>query len=123
MSTLCTQQFFVVAILMMIVLYCTKESYGVPDAIVPSLLWQMIIFTIVPYALIQWASKYSNEMTVAMYDGVVEPLTGGIVAWGLFKNPVTQLNVVGAFIMVIAFAWSILIEHRRPTLLGSKKIQ
>jgi drug/metabolite transporter (DMT)-like permease len=113
MSVLCTQQFFVVIVFMGVVLFSTDQSLAMNHSSIPSLLWQMLVFTIVPYGLIQWASKYSDEMTVAMYDGVVEPLSGGVVAWGLFRNPVTLVNMIGAFLMLVAFAWSVLIEHKK----------
>lgn len=105
MLVLCTQQFFVISFLcaLMIVLM-PDEVFSVESGIFFSLGWQIAAFTLIPYLLIQMASKKSNEMTAAMYDGVVEPLVGGIVAWGLFKEVATPTMIVGGLVMVVSFA-------------------
>lgn len=45
-------------------------------------------------------------MSATIYDGVVEPLVGGITAWVFFAQPATKMSVLGALLMVVAFAFA-----------------
>jgi drug/metabolite transporter (DMT)-like permease len=118
---LCTQQFFIVTVITGLLAVASPISLSIPEVIRFDMVWQMIAFTIVPYTLIQWASKYSNEITVAMYDGVVEPLVGGMVAWGFFKEVVGVSNIIGALIMVLAFGVSVIVSRKRHFLSRQSK--
>lgn len=42
-------------------------------------------------------------MIAAIYDGVVEPLTGAIVSWVIFSEVTSLSKVLGEFIMVLSF--------------------
>lgn len=110
---LCVQQFFVITLVTGLLSLFFSIPFQLPEGIRFEIFWQVIVFTIVPYALIQWASKYSDEITVAMYDGVVEPLVGGMVAWGLFKEVASVSNITGALIMVFAFAVSVIVSNKK----------
>lgn len=104
---------FVITLVTFLFTYFSSLSFEIAPSLRFEVAWQTVVFSILPYALIQWASKYSDEITIAMYDGVVEPLTGGLVAWGLFKETASVSNVVGALIMVCAFAFSVLVMSGR----------
>ncbi|MDB5260157.1 MAG: DMT(drug/metabolite transporter) superfamily permease [Candidatus Nomurabacteria bacterium] len=120
MSVLCAQQFLIVGLLTGVYILFTQITFSVASQVLPTFAWQIFVFTALPYALIQWSSKYANEMMVTMYDGVVEPLVGGLVAWGLFYEHVTPLKVMGALIMVICFGISAIYSERQ--ILLSKKV-
>jgi drug/metabolite transporter (DMT)-like permease len=112
MSVLCVQQFFTVSAVCTVYLLVTGNHFSVDTALVSQFGLQIALFTAIPYALIQWASKYSNEMITAMYDGIAEPLVGGIVAWGLFLEATGPLKVFGAMLMVVSFAASVLYSRK-----------
>jgi drug/metabolite transporter (DMT)-like permease len=114
MSVLCFQQFLVVSVITFVVhVFFSNSTLSINPEYISSLFWQIFFFTIIPYSLIQWASKYSNEMVTAMYDGVLEPLVGGIVAWVLFFEVATTYNIAGGIIMVVAFGISVIFSKRR----------
>lgn len=112
MSVLCLQQFFVTSLVCAIYLFTTKGTFTVTSDFIPTLTWQVLVFTTFPYALIQWASKYSDEMIVTMYDGVAEPLVGGIVAWGLFAEATSLPQVLGGLLMVLSFGVSVIYSNK-----------
>ncbi len=116
MSVLCAQQFMTVscitAVMMLVYPAFRTASYEGATYFVALIL----IFTALPYALIQWSSKYSNEMMVSMYDGVIEPLIGGVVAWVVFFEATSPLQVAGGLLMVAAFAISSLYTKRHALL-------
>lgn len=118
---LCVQQFFVITLVTGLLSFFFSFPFQLPEGVHFEVFWQVVVFTVVPYALIQWASKYSDEITVAMYDGVVEPLVGGMVAWGLFKEVATISTISGALIMVFAFAISIAVSNKRHFLYHQKR--
>ncbi len=101
---LLVQQFFVTTLLSGLVVLFFGESLRVPSFMVGDVLLQVLFFVIVPYALVQWASRWADEMTSAVYDGVVEPLVGGITSWVFFAEATTRLSVIGALLMVTAFS-------------------
>lgn len=102
--TLLVQQFFITTILSGIAVLVSGGSFLLQGPVVPDLLWMAVVFTVVPYVLIQWASRWADEMIATLYDGVVEPLVGGITSWVFFSEPATRMNVVGGLLMVVAFA-------------------
>lgn len=111
-TTLCIQQFFVITLICLV----WKMYSGISFAIAPEhrfeLLWQVLLFTTVPYAIIQWASRYADEMIAALYDGVVEPLTGAILAWVIFLEVTTPTKVAGGMLMMFSFVFAELFSHR-----------
>ena len=76
------------------------------------LLLEVIAFTTIPYAIVQLASRYADEMIAAVYDGIVEPVIGCLVAWYIFFEPVTHVQLVGGMIMLFAFAVSAIVNDR-----------
>ena len=72
--------------------------------------------------LILWASQWADEMVAAMYDGVVEPLIGGITSWVFFMEATTQTRVLGALLMVVAFAFASLFTGRHFLRRGFKAL-
>jgi drug/metabolite transporter (DMT)-like permease len=112
MSVLCVQQFFTVALVCATYLFVTSGTWSVAPELVTEFAWQIALFTALPYALIQWASKYANEMITAVYDGIAEPLVGGIVAWGLFLEATSMSQVLGALLMVTAFGASVIYSKK-----------
>ncbi len=112
MSVLCAQQFFVVALVCAVYLLISHGSFAVDPNSAHEFGLQILIFTALPYALIQWASKYSDEMVTVMYDGITEPLVGGIVAWGLFLEATSVSRIFGALLMVFAFGASVIYARK-----------
>ena len=55
-------------------------------------------------------------MMVSMYDGVVEPLVGGIVAWFIFFEATSFMQVSGGLIMVVSFAISAIYDNKHALL-------
>lgn len=123
-TTLCIQQFFTIALVCLIWAFFSHDTFVVPQSALPELLWQVALFTAIPYAVIQWASHYADEMVAAIYDGVVEPLTGAIVSWVFFLEATTPTKIIGGVLMVFAFAFTalysdrIFIKHAIRSLLG-----
>ena len=109
---LLVQQFFTTTVVCALVILFIGDSFTVSNSIVVPLLWQVVVFTTVPYILVQWASRYADEMIAAVYDGVVEPLIGGIVSWGFFLEPATRANVMGGILMVVAFAFAAIFSKK-----------
>jgi drug/metabolite transporter (DMT)-like permease len=121
---LSVQQFFVVTVISSLIVLLVQDSFSVPSQVIGNLFAQILMFNAVPYMLILWASQWADEMVAAIYDGVVEPLVGGIVAWGFFAEATTQTRVLGALIMVVAFAFGSIFSgrhflHRRFKALNS----
>ena len=111
-SVLCTQQFFTVSIVTGVISLFSRETFSVPSSSVAHLFILIIMFTVLPYALIQWSSKYSTEMTVSMYDGVVEPLIGAVVSWVIFLETTSTSKVLGGMLMIFSFIFASLISKR-----------
>ncbi len=110
--TLCVQQFFVISIASLLSGLLIGASFAVPSHDLFALAWMTFAFATLPYAVIQWASKYADEMIAALYDGVVEPLVGGVVAWAVFFEPTTAIKVFGGLLMVFAFGLSAVFSNR-----------
>ncbi len=111
-TTLCVQQFFMISLICLIWGIFSGVSFTVPAHLHITLLWQVIVFTTIPYAIIQWGSRYADQMVAAIYDGVVEPLTGAILAWVILQDATTPLKVLGGGLMIFAFVFSALITRR-----------
>lgn len=101
---LLVQQFFVTAVLSAIAVLAFGHGFAVPQHIRLEFGIQIAVFTVIPYMLVQWGSRWTDEMISAFYDGVVEPLVGGITSWVVFAEPTTPSHVWGGVLMVVAFA-------------------
>jgi len=77
---LSVQQFFAVTVISGLTVFLVQESFSVPSQVLGNFFLQILIFNAFPYMMILWASQWADEMIAAIYDGVVEPLVGGIVA-------------------------------------------
>lgn len=111
-SVLCAQQFFTVSFVTGVITLLLGETFTVPSASLFHLLVLVVMFTVLPYALIQWSSKYSTEMTVSMYDGVVEPLIGAVVSWVIFLEATSTSKVLGGMLMIFSFVFASLFSKR-----------
>ncbi len=109
--TLLVQQFFTTAAISALVILALHEPFTVGASLIIPLVGQVIAFTTIPYSLAQWVSARVDESVPAIYDGVVEPLVGGIVSWVVFAEPATGGNVVGGLLMVAAFAYAAIFSH------------
>jgi drug/metabolite transporter (DMT)-like permease len=121
LSVLCAQQFLVVSLVSGFFVLVSPLTFTVPSSMIPTFTLLIVVFTTLPYTLIQWSSKYTNEMMVSMYDGVVEPLVGGIVAWAIFFEATTTSQVLGGLGMVFAFGVSALYTRKHALLKEHKK--
>ncbi len=101
--TLLAQQFLIITITSGALLLGTNKTFVIESSVLGNFLWQVVAFTIIPFSLVQWASRSANEMTVTIFVGIIESLIGGVVAWVFFSEPVTAMNVFGAFLMMFAF--------------------
>lgn len=119
---LSVQQFFAVTIISGLTVILAQESFSVPSQVTGNLLAQVLMFNALPYMLILWASQWADEMVAAIYDGVVEPLIGGVVAWGFFAEATTQTRVLGALLMVVAFSFASLFSGRHFLRRGMKAL-
>jgi drug/metabolite transporter (DMT)-like permease len=112
-TTLCIQQFFIVSIICLAWGLFAGTSFAIrTPALQFELLWQIILFTTIPYAIIQWASRYADEMIAAVYDGVVEPLAGAILAWVILFEATTPMKVAGGILMLVSFLFASLFSKR-----------
>lgn len=111
-TTLCVQQFFVISVVCLIWAMFAGTSFVVTPAIRIELLWQVALFTTIPYVIIQWASRYADEMIAVVYDGVVEPLTGAILAWVIFLEATSVTKVIGGMLMILAFMFAAIFSRR-----------
>ena len=111
-TTLCVQQFFIISLICLIWGKFSHLSFAIDAPYRFIILWQTLLFTTVPYAIIQWASQYADEMVAAIYDGVVEPLTGGLLSWVVFHEATTLIKVFGGALMILSFVFSALITKR-----------
>ncbi len=111
-TTLCVQQFFVISIICFVWAKYSGTSFSVPEGVRVDLLWQVVMFTTIPYVIIQWASRYADEMVAAIYDGVVEPLTGAVVSWVVFAEATSPVKVLGGMIMVLSFVFAAVASKR-----------
>ncbi len=109
---LLVQQFLTTTVACALVILCIGDSFAIAGPFVAPLLWQIVVFTTVPYMLVQWASKWADEMIAAVYDGVAEPLVGGLVSWVFFAEPATRLNVLGGVLMVVAFVFANIFSNK-----------
>jgi drug/metabolite transporter (DMT)-like permease len=111
-TTLCIQQFFVISAICFVWTLYDGAPLAVPQSLHLVLLWQIIIFTTVPYAIIQWGSRYADEMVAAVYDGIVEPLTGAILSWFVFMEATTPVKIAGGMLMALSFVFAALYSQR-----------
>jgi drug/metabolite transporter (DMT)-like permease len=111
-TTLCIQQFAVISLVCLCWNLFNGISFAVPHATQGILILEILAFTTLPYAIIQWASRYADEMIAAVYDGIVEPVVGCLVAWFVFFEPATRFQIIGGVIMLFAFAFSALVSDR-----------
>jgi drug/metabolite transporter (DMT)-like permease len=111
-TTLCVQQFFVISLVCLVWGLWNGTPFTVEPAIRVTLLWQIILFTTIPYVIIQWASKRADEMIAAIYDGVVEPLTGAILSWVILLDATTPIKVVGGMLMMVSFVFAAIFSRR-----------
>lgn len=111
-TTLCIQQFFVITAVCFGISQFTGVTLAVPHALQETLLWQVALFTTIPYAVIQWASRYADEMVAAIYDGVVEPLVGSLMSWVVFAEVTSSTKVSGGLLMVFAFGLAAIFSNR-----------
>lgn len=109
-TALLIQQFFVIAA--MCILWkavAGNTPFVVESAFRWPLVWMTVLFTTIPYAIIQWASKWADEMVATLYDGVVEPLTGAVFSWVVFHEATTTLQVFGGVLMIASFVFAAII--------------
>ncbi len=111
-TTLCVQQFFVISLVCLVISIFSGNSFAVEPQIQLQLLWQVALFTTIPYAIIQWASRYADEMIAVVYDGVVEPLTGAILSWIIFIEATSVTKVIGGMLMILAFMFASIFSRR-----------
>lgn len=119
---LSVQQFFTVTIISGLAVLFAHESFSVPLQVTGNLLTQIVMFNALPYMLILWASQWADEMIAAIYDGVVEPLIGGITSWVFFLEPTTRTNVMGALLMVVAFSFASIFSGKHFLRRGRKML-
>jgi drug/metabolite transporter (DMT)-like permease len=111
-TTLCIQQFVVISLVCFLWNMWSGESFAVASHTRGLLLLEIVAFTTLPYAIIQWASRYADEIIAAVYDGIVEPIVGCLVAWFIFLEPATRYQFIGGIIMLFAFAFSALLSDK-----------
>lgn len=111
-TVLIAQQFIVVSLACVLYQISLGVSFFVPDFLWTEILWQILIFTTIPYLIVALASVHTDEMIAAIYDGVVEPLVGAVVSWGLFHEQAGVLNILGGFTMLFAFWLSIIASYK-----------
>ena len=101
--SLCSQQFLAVGIISILVAFFADAHFGLktPGASWMPLLWLTLIFTIVPYILLQSAEKYATESEITFY-GVLEPLIGGLAAWTIGLETATPVMVLGGITIVLS---------------------
>lgn len=112
-TSLCVQQFFTIALVCFVWGLFANTSFVIPSSLHTEFLWQIIIFTTIPYGIIQWACIYADGMTAALYDGVVEPLVGAIFSWVIFLEATSATKMMGAVIMLIAFVSPVIFTRKR----------
>ena len=120
---LCVHQFFTISFVCLIWGFFVGSSFSIARNVQLELLWQIVLFTTIPYTLIQVASKYADEMVAAIYDGVIEPLTGAFVSWVVFLEVTTFSRVVGGMIMIFSFIFSALFSKRHFILHWAKNLR
>jgi drug/metabolite transporter (DMT)-like permease len=111
-TTLCVQQFFVISLVCFVWSEFVGTSFGIPEGVRFDLLWQIVAFTAVPYSIIQWASRWADEIIAAIYDGVVEPLTGAFMSWFIFSEATSVLKILGGMMMVVSFIFAAVATRR-----------
>lgn len=111
-TTLCVQQFFVISLICLVWGLWSGTSFMIESSLRLTLLWQIVLFTTIPYAIIQWASRYADEMIATIYDGVVEPLTGAILSWVILAEATTLIQVVGGVLMILSFIFASIFSRR-----------
>lgn len=111
-TTLCIQQFFIISAVCIAWGVYAGTSFAVPSSLHITLLWQIILFTTIPYTIIQWASRWADEMVAAIYDGVIEPLTGATLSWFVFLEATTPTKMLGGGLMILSFVFAALFSRR-----------
>lgn len=103
MMVLCAQQFIVVGIVSLAAAYVSSAPFGITD---PAgswwpFVWLTIIFTLIPYLLLQWAERYANEVQITFYS-ILEPLIGGAAAWTIGAELASPSMMMGGALIVLA---------------------
>lgn len=111
-TSLCVQQFFTISLVCLVWGTFAGTTFSIPESLRTELLWQVGLFTTLPFAIIQWASRYADEMIAAIYDGVVEPLTGAIFSWVIFMETTSVSKVIGGMLMILAFIFAAVFSER-----------
>lgn len=101
MLILCTQQFLVTGALALITAFTLKiplylKTQG--GSWLP-LIVLALVFTLLPYLLIQWAERYANEVEITFYS-ILEPVVGGLAAWTIGQEIPTLAMWLGGGLIV-----------------------
>lgn len=104
---LCTQQFLTCGILSLIAALVVNAPLGLQTthASWTPLIVLTLLFTLVPYLLLQWAEKYASEVETTFYS-ILEPLIGGIAAWTIGAEIATPAMAFGGALIVAALILS-----------------
>ncbi len=103
--------FFIISI---ISFYFVYQDYGSFDMMpiydmttYKVLIFQAILFTLIPYSLIHYASKVSRDMDIAVFGGMVEPLSGAAFAYYILGERLVGTELIGLYILILAFAMGV----------------
>lgn len=107
MAVLCSQQFLTIGIISLFVAFISRAPLGLQtsDGSWTPLVVLTILFTFIPYLLLQWAERYADEIKITFYS-ILEPLIGGIAAWTIGAEKATPSMVFGGALIVLAIAFS-----------------
>jgi drug/metabolite transporter (DMT)-like permease len=103
MMVLCAQQFLTVGVVSLVIAYVSNAPFGYisgEGSLVP-FFWLTLIFTLVPYLLLQWAERSADEVQVTFYS-VLEPVVGGLAAWTIGPELATPGMMLGGGLIVFA---------------------
>jgi drug/metabolite transporter (DMT)-like permease len=104
---LCTQQFLTCGILSLVAAVVVNAPLGLETAQASwlPLIVLTLLFTLIPYLLLQWAEKYASEVETTFYS-ILEPLIGGIAAWTIGAELATPSMVLGGVLIIAALVLS-----------------
>ena len=111
-TTLCVQQFFMISLVCLLWSFFAGTPIAIPSDLRFELLWQVVLFTTIPYVIIQWACRYADQMTAVIYDGVIEPLTGAFMSWIIFLDATTPIQIAGGMLMIVSFVLGAVFSKR-----------
>lgn len=116
---LCAQQFLVVGVVSLSTAVIAGSELGLrsADASWVPLIWLTVLFTLIPYLLLQFAERFADEVDTTFY-GVLEPLVGGAAAWTIGAEAVTSAMLFGGILIVVAL---IISEYHRPSIAHIKR--